>query len=277
MTKASPQRTLWLALGAIVAVAATLWTGFVMAGWTIGSVTKDRHTDLPLTVTSLTIDASSVDVVLEHADSGRAEIDTHAKGSLWLPKLTARVDGDHVSVSGGCHMVVFGSCSAKVVVQVPDQMAVNVTTGSGDVRASQIRAPLNVTVRSGDVDLDTLSDDVVAHVTSGDISARALAGTAELRTTSGDISAAALRSPSITAHATSGDVFVDAETAPRELTASATSGDVEVTVPRGASYNAQVDTSSGDHHLGIADDPSATHHISATATSGDADIRYRDN
>jgi hypothetical protein len=274
MTTASPQRTLWLALGGIVAVLATVWTGFVLSGWTIGSVTRDGHQTLPITSTSLTIDTSSTDVTLVPT-SGPPAIDTHAKGTLSVPKIRTQVVGNEVKVHGGCHIVVFGNCSAKVTVHVPDRMAVSVSTGSGDVRASDLRAPLRVSVRSGDIDLDTIGDDVAVHVTSGDIDARRIAGVTELRATSGDISATEMTAPSIIAHATSGDVLVDAATAPKQLDASATSGDVEVTVPRGVRYDGSVETSSGDRSMSIASDPAAAHKIRVEATSGDADLRYR--
>jgi hypothetical protein len=276
MTTASPQRTLWLVLGAIVAVLAILWTGFVMAGWTIGSVTKDEHHELPAGMTSLTIDASSADVTLVPSPSG-VVVDSHAKGSLWLPKAKTTVDGSVVHVEGGCHVVVFGSCEARFTVGVPRGLPVTIDTGSGDVRASDVGGSLTVTARSGDVDIDgATGDDTVVTVTSGDIVARRVSGAADLRTTSGDIDAVDLDAGSVVAHATSGDVRVDDAIAPRSVKASATSGDVTVMVPDdGETYDASVDAASGDRHLGITSDPSSTRDLSAMATSGDAEIRYR--
>jgi hypothetical protein len=273
MTTASPQRTLWLALGGIVAVAAILWTGFVMAGWTIGSVTKNEHHVLR-GAQSVTIDGTFTRLTLLPGGGDQVVVDSHAKGSLWLPKVKTTITGDRVHVQGDCHFA-WGSCKAEFVMHVPAGMPVSVSTGSGDVVAGDLTGPITLDVGSGDLDLRSLSGVTKANVSSGDISAAGLSGPVQLRSSSGDISAAALRAPTVSAHATSGDVFVDSAIAARRITASATSGDVEVTVPRGVSYDAQADATSGDHHVGIASDPSASRSVSADATSGDADIRYR--
>ena len=275
MTTASPQRTLWLAAGALLALVFTLGAGIQLVGWTVGSVSKDEHHVLAGNVKEVRIDGAFSDLELAPASGDQVVVDSHAKGSLWLPKVRTQIDGDHVNVTGNCHIVVFGSCEARFVVHVPAGMAVTVTTGSGDVHASGLSGRVAVDVSSGDVELHGLTGGTTAQVQSGDIVAAALSGRVSLRSSSGDISAAGLRSRDVTAHATSGDVALDVATAPDRVDASASSGDVTVAVPRGVSYDATVDASSGDHSLGIASDPASDRRVSAVTSSGDATIVYR--
>jgi DUF4097 and DUF4098 domain-containing protein YvlB len=275
VTTASPQRTLWLVLGAVLAVTFTLVAGFQLVGLTVGTVNKDEHHVLSGNVKEVRIDGAFSDLELAPSDGDQVVVDSHAEGSLWMPKVRTRIDGDRVSVSGNCHFVVLGSCGARFVIHVPAGMPVTVSTGSGDVHASGLSGPVSLDVSSGDMELHGLTGGTTAQVQSGDIVADALSGRVSLRASSGDISAGELRSREVTARSTSGDVSVDVAVAPDRVDASASSGDVAVAVPRGVSYDATVDTSSGDHALGVASDPASDRRVSAVTSSGDATIVYR--
>jgi DUF4097 and DUF4098 domain-containing protein YvlB len=275
VTTASPQRTLWLTLGAMLALCFTIGAGIHLVGWSVGSVSKNEHHVLPGTVKEVRIDGAFSDLELAPSSGDQVVVDSHASGSLWLPKMRTSIDGDHVSVSGDCHFVVIGTCGARFVVHVPAGMPVTVSTGSGDVRADGLSGPVALDVSSGDLDLHALTGGTTAQVRSGDIFADALSGRLTLRASSGDIHGAELRSRDVSARATSGDVVVDSEVAPDRVDAAASSGDVTVAVPRGVTYDATVDASSGDHFLGVASDPASDHHVSAVTSSGDASLVYR--
>ena len=277
MTTATPQRTLWLAAGSLLAVCCTLWAGLCLAGWTVGSVERDQHHVLRGKVSEVQVDATNGDVTLVPTAGREVVVDSHARGALWLPKLHTSVDGGHVSVRGSCNVMVFGHCSASFVIRVPAGIAVNVRTRSGDVRASDLDGPVELEASSGDVELSGLTGDVSAKLSSGDITARRLSGRAVLETSSGDIDAVELSSDVVNARATSGDVDVDLLAAPRRVNAAASSGDVTIAVPRGdEAYDTQVATSSGDRDLGgVHTDSRADRSLTAVTSSGDALLRYR--
>jgi hypothetical protein len=269
-------RALALVIGGVLALTMTVWGGLGLVGWTVGSVHRSEHHVLRGAVTEVRIDAGAGDVTLVPSAGHDVVVDSRAHGTLWLPKLLTRIDGNHVTVRGECHIVVFGSCGASFVVHVPQGLAVNVKTASGDVRAGGLSGPVNLQVSSGDVDVTALSGGTTAHVSSGDISARALSGQVVLETSSGDVSSFALTPGFVEAHASSGDVDVDLAKVPRGVNASSSSGDVMISVPRGpAAYDAQVDTSSGDHHIGVHTDSTAARRLRAVTSSGDVTIRYR--
>jgi DUF4097 and DUF4098 domain-containing protein YvlB len=275
---ATPQRTLWLAAGGLLALAFTVWAGFGLAGRSVGSVERNEHRVLRGEVSEVRIDGTSGDVTLVPSAGREVVVDSRAQGTLWLPKMETRIDGGNVSVRGECHIVVFGSCSASFVVHIPAGTPVTVTTSSGDVRASGLSGPVRLDVSSGDLELVALTGGTEAHVASGDIDARRLGGRVVLDTSSGDVQAAELTSTVAGAHADSGDVSVDLAVVPRRVSADSSSGDVTISVPRGGGegYDTKLATSSGDPTLGVRRDPLADRSLSAVTSSGDVAIRYRD-
>jgi hypothetical protein len=276
MTTASPQRTLWLAAGGLLAACLTLWAGFCLVGWTVGSVQRDRHHVLRGQVSEVQIDGSSGDVTLVPTGGKDVIVDSHAEGTLWLPEMETRIDGGHVTVRGHCRLFAVGRCEATFVVRVPKGTPVTVRTASGDVQASGLDGPVDLKASSGDIELSDLAGDVTAKLSSGDIIARRIGGRAELETSSGDIDAGELSSRVVNARATSGDVSVDLMAAPERVNAASSSGDVTIAVPRGSEdYDAQVATSSGDRRLDVRSDPGSSRSLTAVASSGDASIRYR--
>jgi hypothetical protein len=269
-------RTLALVVGGVLAVIMALWGGVSLAGWTVGTVHRSEHRVLRGTVTEVRIDGSAGDVTLVPSSGHDVVVDSRAHGTLWLPKLQTRIDGDHVTVRGDCRLVVFGSCGASFVVHVPQGMPVRVKASTGDVRASGLSGPVNLQVASGDVDVTALSGGTTAYVSSGDISATGLSGRVVLETSSGDVTSSALTAGFVEAHASSGDVDVDLGSVPKGVNASSSSGDVTISVPRGReAYDAQVDTSSGSHHIGVHMDSNAERRLRAVTSSGDVTIRYR--
>lgn len=274
---ASPQRVLWLVAGGLLAATFTLWGGLLLLGSTVGSVSRSEHHVLRGNVREVRIDGSAGDVTLLPSSGREVVVDAHAKGTLWMPKLDTAIDGGHVTVRGGCGVVVFGSCSVSFVVHVPEGTPVSIRTTSGDVTASGLSGPVDLEASSGDVELESLTGGTDARVSSGDIDAHRLGGRVALESTSGDVSGTDLTASVVSARASSGDVDIDVASPPRRVSASASSGDVTISVPRGNGerYDARVDTSSGDPALGIPDDPLAGRSLSAVTSSGDAAIRYR--
>ncbi len=277
MTTASSARALWLTAGGLLAAIFTIWAGIALAGHTVGSVTRNEHHVVRGTVSEVTLDGVNADVTLVPSSGSEVIVDTHAKGTLWLPKLKTEIDGGHLSLRGSCHHIVVGHCESSFVVRIPAGTPVSVDTRSGDVRASDLSGPVTITAGSGDLALSGLSGGTNAKVSSGDIEASRLGGRIVLETSSGDVDAAELTSPTINARATSGDVFLDVATVPERVSVASSSGDVTISVPRNGreGYDAQVATSSGDPQLGVNNNPDSPRSLSAVTSSGDATIHYR--
>ncbi len=275
---AAPQRVLWLVAGGLFAGMFTLWAGFLLAGSTVGRVTRSEHHVLHGTVREVRVDGSAGDVTLLPTSGREVVVDSRAKATLWMPDMETKIDGGHVTVRGDCRVVVFGTCSVSFIVRIPEGTPVSVQTSSGDINASGLSGPVDFEVSSGDLELEGLTGGTNARVSSGDIDAHGLGGRVALQSTSGDVVGTELTASVVSAHASSGDVDIDVVNPPQRISASSSSGDVTISVPRGNGerYDAQVDTSSGDHTLGVRSDPLADRSLSAVTSSGDAAIRYRD-
>jgi putative adhesin len=276
-TATSSARILWLALGTLLALIFTVCAGISLAGHTVGAVTRNQHYVVHNEVSEVTVDGVNAEVTLVPAPGNEVVVDTHAKGTLWVPKLKTDIDGGHLTLRGSCHDMVLGSCESSFTIRVPAGLPVSVSTRSGDVRASDLSGPLSIHAGSGDVALSGLSGGTEAKVSSGDIEASRLSGRLRLQTSSGDIDAAELSGRTIDAHANSGDVFLDVATVPKRVNVAASSGDVVISVPRNGSdgYAATTATSSGDSRLLVDINDASEHSVSAVTSSGDATIRYR--
>lgn len=273
----SSARMLWLACGTLLAAVFTVCAGISLAGHTVGSVTRNEHHVVPQAVSRVSVDGVNADVTLVPASGRQVEIDTHAKGTFWVPKLKTEIVGGHLTLRGSCHNLVIGHCESSFTVRVPEGLPVSVDTRSGDVRVTDLDGPVTVDAGSGDVALSGLSGGTTARVSSGDIEASRLSGRLDLMTSSGDVDAAELSSTTIDARATSGDVFLDIAKVPKRVNVASSSGDVVIAVPRNGreGYAAHAATSSGDVNMRVQTNDNADQTLSAVTSSGDATIAYR--
>jgi DUF4097 and DUF4098 domain-containing protein YvlB len=188
--------------------------------------------------------------------------------------LSAVKDGATVRINGNCPYISFGPCRARIVIRVPADTAVEVQSGSGDVTASGLAGPVKLETGSGDVNATGLTGSSDLNTSSGDVTVRGLRGRTVLRTGSGDINAEDVATRELTADTASGDVQLDFAQAPDIVDASTASGDVDVSLPEGGTYRVEADPGSGDQHLNVKIDPSATRVVRAQTSSGDVTVGY---
>jgi hypothetical protein len=273
------QRGAALLIGGFLALLFSAIAAVQVAGWTVGAVEHSNHQVIPGPVSKLTVDAGDggdITVVRELSDMPLVTIDSTVKGSIHAPVLRAVKDGATVRVNGNCPYISFGPCHARIVIRVPAGTAVDVRSGSGDVTADGLTGAVKLETGSGDVNATGLTGDSDLNTSSGDVNVRALRGTTTLRTGSGDVNAENLATRDITADTASGDVELDFAAAPRIVDASTASGDVNVSLPEGGTYRVEADPGSGDQHLNVKIDPSATRVVRAQTSSGDVTVGYGD-
>jgi hypothetical protein len=108
---ATPRRTLWLAAGGLLALVFTVWAGFGLAGWTVGSVERNEHRVLRGEVSKVRIDATSGDVTLVPTD-GREVVPRRVSAASSSGDVTVSVprgggeayDAQLATSSGGRHL-----------------------------------------------------------------------------------------------------------------------------------------------------------------------------
>ncbi len=116
---------------------------------------------------------------------------------------------------------------------------------------------------------------VRATSTAGSVMVTGTAGSVVAQSTAGGVAVLRSRGDDIRASSTAGDVRVEAERAPGRIEASTTAGGVTIVVPRG-DYRIDAGAGAGAVNLeGIADTPSSSRVIIASASAGDVTIRAR--
>lgn len=198
---------------------------------------------------------------------------TSERGTLHLDASTMRVSLDLGRDRGGdSHYEVTVPEGARVSAQTiggdititGTKGAVDAQSQSGDIEVEDAAESVELSSVSGDVRANTLSGDIQARAISGDVELTDLNGDVEATSVSGDITLRAAVSKYVRARSTSGDVSYDGsiDNAGRyELTSH--SGEVEISIPEGASatftvatYNGTIDSDfpitlqPGDHGLG---------------------------
>jgi DUF4097 and DUF4098 domain-containing protein YvlB len=254
---ASTDRRLALVAGAVVAVACIIGAAVQVAAWSLGTVHHNLHRTIPGPVNALRINARGGDVAVLAGTSGDVVIDADSSGAVHVPRVTADVRGDLVTVNGGCPTFNFGHCSATITVRVPADTAVGVDSASGDVTVTGLTRGIDV--RTG----------------SGDVSAIDLGGTISLRSASGDVQGVRLYAGTVHARTASGDVALEFTNPPRTADAETASGDANILVPPTSDgYRVDVDTDSGDRSVGVRADDRSTRLLRAHTHSGDAVVDY---
>jgi hypothetical protein len=144
--------------------------------------------------------------------------------------------GGVLHIRSSCPRIVVGSCSASYELAVPETVAVNVRTGSGNVRLDGFR------------------------------------GAASIETSSGDVDVAGFCGFNLAARSGSGSVRVGTACAPRTLVLRSGSGDVVAHVLPGR-YRIGIGSGSGQERVtGVRRDAAAPYTIDAHSGSGSVSV-----
>jgi hypothetical protein len=127
-----------------------------------------------------------------------------------------------------------------------------------------------------DVAVDVPAPSNVAIGTSaGDVEVDGISGTLSLETSAGSVDAAGLTSSRVSAHSSAGDVQLAFTTAPRQVDATSSAGDITVRLPHaGVSYRVDARSSGGSTDVRVPTDPAANRTIQAHSSAGDVNVAY---
>jgi DUF4097 and DUF4098 domain-containing protein YvlB len=112
-----------------------------------------------------------------------------------------------LKVSGGSGSIAFRSGSGELAFERAAG-DVSVKVASGDVRGHRVDGDLTVHSASGDVEVGSVGGSATATTASGDISIGAVGGPADANSASGDVRIGAISAGSVHARTMSGDVAV---------------------------------------------------------------------
>lgn len=224
-------------LAGVVVVLLIITVGGLALAASLGRSTRHvQQTYTGVRSVDVQVAAESVDVQASPDDVTR--LDRSVSWSFRQPNLSQRQDGDQLVVRSSCTFV-FGGCSGRLRLEVPDGVAVRVHSSAGAVRASDV---------SGDLDLST---------------------------SAGSVTATGVRSSTVRASSSAGSVRVDLAVEPQQVTASSSAGSVQVLVPQGsASYRVNADTSAGSESVDVRTDPASDRVIQVHSSAGSVRVGY---
>ncbi|MGH3318832.1 MAG: DUF4097 family beta strand repeat-containing protein [Streptosporangiaceae bacterium] len=244
-----------LAIGGILVALLIPYWGFHLLGWTSGGATRTTHQTYTQPVERVNAEIASGDVTVTRADGSAVVARERLRGSLWAPRVEKRLSGRVLTLRGHCGGPFQTQCDISVSIAVPEDVAVDLTTSSGDVSATGVAGPATLSTSSGDVE------------------SRDVGGPLTMTTSSGDVVGAGLHPARVTATTSSGDVKLGFVTRPRHVQGHTSSGDVTVEVPSGSqTYNVTADTHSGDREVRVRTDPASPRSIEARTSSGDVTV-----
>jgi hypothetical protein len=231
----------WATLVAISAVL-VLVSALAFAVWWLASSERQIATyAVRGAVSSVTLDLGGADATVVGGGSGRAvqvrRTDDFAFGRR--ADAQRQIAGGALRLRSRCPQTVLGSCSARYLVTVPDNIPVTVRTSSGDVRFSRYR------------------------------------GSARIDTGTGDIAVGGYCGFALQARAETGNVQAATSCAPERMELRSRTGDVHAVVPPGR-YRVDADSDGGSRRVaGLTAAEDAPFQIQALSSAGDVEVETR--
>lgn len=237
----SPLRKAILVVGGLLSLGVITFSTLSMIDW-MARTTDEHDTDITPQRQSIVIHNSG-DITVTPSPDDKVHVHTRVRYGLSKPQLFEQSASDGVILEARCHgWAGFDSCDVHYEVTVPASFRVEVLASVGDVSATGL---------TGTVTLST---------TAGDVEANGLTGPLTLRSTVGDVYGTGLRSDTVQARTSAGDVSLSFAASPHSVDAHSTVGDVDVAVPPGR-YRVQASSGAGDQF------------VDAALQSGDSDLR----
>lgn len=261
-TAARRVRRAWRIGGSIVTAA--LLASFTASGIDqLALRTETRRSSVEASgVRHLVVHADSTDVAVS-GTAERSEIDATAtvRRAFLRPTFSVRKVGSTVHVTALC-AETSPSCVQRLRLNVPSDVAVDITLETGDVAVAAIESPVDVEVSTGNVRLVDVS------------------GTTDITTETGDIRISDATSATMTVGSETGDVEIDAATSPFAAAATTETGDVTIELPAaddraGIDFAVTAESQDGTVSTRIRTNPTSERTIIATTESGDVSLAYR--
>lgn len=248
----TPGRRVALVLGLVATLALTAQTAVgVVAALGRTTVTEDVAVPTPGQLFSLS--SGEGDVEVYPSKDGRLHVQAIKRFGLREPRVVQSGAGNDLRLSTTCRTLE-PSCSVDFRVAIPAELALTVSTGSGDVDVRGVAGAVTVSAGSGDIAVADAAAPVSVRAGSGDITLENVAGrTVDARTGSGDIDAAF-------------------EQVPVEVRARTGAGDVSLVLPGSAAYAVDVDTGAGDETVTVDMAASSPNRIYVRTGSGDVSV-----
>jgi hypothetical protein len=217
--------------------------------------------------------------IVGHVHAGWAifgDVETRIKRVVEDPPITQ--SGNEVHIGEVHDHDLFNNISIDYDISVPPAVALNLHSGSGDIKVSQVGRFLTASTGSGNITATGTHGSAEAASGSGDIKLDLEgSGDVKARTGSGNIHIEGLNG-ALSAKSGSGDLDAKGRlTGPATL--SSGSGNIKLHLTPDAHFNLEASTGSGDIHIGFpgapVQDDHSRHHMTAPINGGGPALEVR--
>lgn len=223
----------------------------------LGLGPPDRHE-------SLDLPAADLHTLTIVAGTGAGDITIEADQGATELTITASIWGEHTRIqhtqTGGTLELSYtcshwDDCAVDWHIVVPPDLAADLNTDSGNIRAAGIVGALHVKTGTGNIDL--------AHLVAPSIT---------VETGTGDIRGQHLECQQFRGETGLGDLELELTARPRSVWGNIGTGDIVLNLPGGA-YDLDLETGLGDVELaGVRNDSSADAALNLNTGLGDIDV-----
>jgi hypothetical protein len=221
-------------------------------------------------IKSIRLSASSGDITLKKSSGKDVKVSvtysydtdeyepllTESEGRLTLEEKFSR--GNHTG-------------NSKWVIEMPDDLSVKVTTGSGDISVTGLKVDLKSNAGSGDVTLSAVKGDLDFNSGSGDMEIEDSEGEIKTNTGSGNIRASNTKG-SLSFNAGSGNIKIDKLNG--DIKVNTGSGDIDV---KGVTLTGASSFNSGSGNTNVALASGLNFDISLNSGSGNSTLHFNGN
>ncbi len=262
-----------LVIGMPVVLAILGWMAFSAVALA-SQVSYRVNVSAPVSGQGVRLALGQADAVIRPGSVSRIQVSGKLSGSLARPEFHSHMTATGLALNARCP-VPTGNCTLDFHVTAPGGRPLNVSGSSGDLDVAGFRGHVTVFDRSGNISASALAGAISLSSGSGDIGASGLVGSrVKLSNGSGDIDVTGLAATDVSGGENSGDIALTFSRVPRQVSIENGSGNITLVLPRGASYQVDARSLSGDVGVGVKTRPSAASVITATAGSGDISISY---
>ncbi|TCC20751.1 DUF4097 family beta strand repeat-containing protein [Kribbella speibonae] len=223
-------------LGVILLVAAA-----GLAFWQFGDRDSDDTHKIDDKITTVQLAAGHADITINVSDDDQASVREKRKFWFWKHGDAYSVKDGVLKLDGDCGWQCTADFEVTVPrgtkvtgdngsgdLEITGVAGIDAKSNSGKVELREVKGDVNLDVTSGDVSVQDLTGKLDVKANSGDIEARDLRGGAvTVETTSGDIELDVSEANDIRAKGTSGDIEISAPTGAYKVTTESKHGEVE--------------------------------------------------
>jgi DUF4097 and DUF4098 domain-containing protein YvlB len=246
---------------------------FITGGYSVvsntGRASFPVSASVPLPAGELTMNLGGGNATLEGSSTLSATARVAGTVDYQLSRPTLRVGAGDISLS--CPALDTGNCTLNASVDVPTGIALTVSTGGGNVSASDLSGGATLSADGGNITLARATGNVALSSGGGDVGVSHVSGsTVSITADGGNITGGTVSAARLTADSGGGDVTLTLTSPPQHLNVTSDGGNVTIVVPRGK-YIVD-DNAAGGNVSGISSTAGALDTISVSSGGGDISV-----